>query len=206
ISWTSRTRISSLMRGPSFGAGCAGLIGRRMALLSSCRCNGLLPQVPKGSVQNGHKSTANRGTRRPFPYSGRCFLPRAGSDLVSRFRSSHHYAARSLANFGIEGHWQLIDLVWLWFRSPHFGLAAEMMRTSEPPHHDAATARSRYCVARQYNAGAGRLSQPRAMRVQLAAWREDLTRLCNANLVHKSILQNWVWKRGSVRMPRDAFV
>src|SRR5262245_16859224 len=23
---------------------------------------------------------------------------------------------------------------WLWFRSPHFGLAAEMMRTSEPPH------------------------------------------------------------------------
>src|SRR5262245_7839382 len=36
-----------------------------------------------------------------------------------------------------------IDLVWLWFRSPHFGLAARMMRTSEPPHqrrslHDAA--------------------------------------------------------------------
>jgi hypothetical protein len=23
-------------------------------------------------------------------------------------------------------------LVWLWFRSPHFGLAARMMRTSEP--------------------------------------------------------------------------
>jgi hypothetical protein len=22
--------------------------------------------------------------------------------------------------------------VWLWFRSPHFGLAAKMMRTSEP--------------------------------------------------------------------------
>jgi hypothetical protein len=30
--------------------------------------------------------------------------------------------------------WQLIDLVWLWFRSPHFGLAAEMMRISELPH------------------------------------------------------------------------
>src|SRR5204863_8352440 len=26
-------------------------------------------------------------------------------------------------------------LVWLWFRSPHFGLAARMMRTSEPPHY-----------------------------------------------------------------------
>jgi hypothetical protein len=45
-----------------------------------------------------------------------------GSRLVSRFQSSHHYAARSLANFGIEGHQQPIDLVWLWFRSPHFGL------------------------------------------------------------------------------------
>jgi hypothetical protein len=26
---------------------------------------------------------------------------------------------------------KLIDLVWLWFRSPHFGLAARMLRTSE---------------------------------------------------------------------------
>src|SRR5205807_7395480 len=58
--------------------------------------------------------------------------------LVSRFRSSHHCAAASFANFGIEGHYQLIDLVWLWFRSPHFGLAARMMRTSEPPHWDQA--------------------------------------------------------------------
>src|SRR5205085_9251248 len=57
--------------------------------------------------------------------------------LVSRFRSSHHCAAASFANFGIEGHWQLTDLVWLWFRSPHFGLAARMMRTSEPPHWSA---------------------------------------------------------------------
>ena len=42
--------------------------------------------------------------------------------LVSRFRSSHDFAAHSQANFGIEGHSQLIDLVWLWFRSPHLGL------------------------------------------------------------------------------------
>src|SRR5690606_34799975 len=54
--------------------------------------------------------------------------------LVSRFRSSHHCAAPLFANFGIEGHWQLIDLVWLWFRSPHDEPAAGMMRTSEPPH------------------------------------------------------------------------
>jgi len=51
--------------------------------------------------------------------------------LVSRFRSSHHCAAHSFANFEIEGHQQLIDLAWLWFRSPHFGLAARVMRTSD---------------------------------------------------------------------------
>src|SRR3954447_23859355 len=27
-----------------------------------------------------------------------------------------------------------LNLVWLWFRSPHEGLAERMMRTSEPPH------------------------------------------------------------------------
>jgi hypothetical protein len=35
----------------------------------------------------------------------------AQNGLVSRFRSSHHCVATSFANFGIEGHWQLIDLV-----------------------------------------------------------------------------------------------
>jgi hypothetical protein len=34
MSWTSRTRISSLMRGPSLAAGCGVLIGRRMGLIS----------------------------------------------------------------------------------------------------------------------------------------------------------------------------
>jgi hypothetical protein len=47
-------------------------------------------------------------------------------DLVSRFRSSHHCAAASFANFGNEGHWQLIDLVWLWFRSPHFAVSGRL--------------------------------------------------------------------------------
>jgi 2-methylcitrate dehydratase PrpD len=31
---------------------------------------------------------------------------------------------------GFQAHCQ----VWLWFGSPHVGLAARMMRTSEPPH------------------------------------------------------------------------
>jgi hypothetical protein len=39
----------------------------------------------------------------------------------------------SIANFGIEGYQQLIDLVWLWFRNLHDEIAAGMMRTSEPP-------------------------------------------------------------------------
>jgi hypothetical protein len=39
MSWTSRTRISSLMRGPSLAAGCAVLIGRRMVLFSLGHCD-----------------------------------------------------------------------------------------------------------------------------------------------------------------------
>jgi hypothetical protein len=39
MSWTSRTRISSLMRGPSLAAGCGVLIGRRMVLISFYRCD-----------------------------------------------------------------------------------------------------------------------------------------------------------------------
>ena len=49
--------------------------------------------------------------------------------LAFRFRSP----PRS-ANFGIERLSQIIVLVWLWFRSAHDRLAAEMMRTSKPPH------------------------------------------------------------------------
>jgi len=29
------------------------------------------------------------------------------------------FAASSFAKVGIEGHWQVVDLVWLWFRNPH---------------------------------------------------------------------------------------
>jgi hypothetical protein len=36
-------------------------------------------------------------------------LPVANLGLVSRFRSSHHYAARSLANFGIKGTLAIYD-------------------------------------------------------------------------------------------------
>jgi hypothetical protein len=39
MSWTSRTRISSLMRGPSLAAGCGVLIGRRMVALSYAVAN-----------------------------------------------------------------------------------------------------------------------------------------------------------------------
>jgi hypothetical protein len=38
MSWISRTRISSLMRGPSLAAGAGVLIGRRMGAISSCCC------------------------------------------------------------------------------------------------------------------------------------------------------------------------
>jgi len=45
-----------------------------------------------------------------------------------------------VANFGIAGHQQLIDLVWLWLRNPHDALA--VMRICESPPRPAAP-----CVA-----------------------------------------------------------
>ena len=54
--------------------------------------------------------------------------------LVSQFRSSHHSAAIPLRTSESKDAPPLIDLVWLWFRSPHAELAARTMRTSEPPH------------------------------------------------------------------------
>src|SRR5215472_12045165 len=41
-----------------------------------------------------------------------------------------------------KGTSNLLNLVWLWFRSPHLGLAARMMRTSEPPHLGTMAART----------------------------------------------------------------
>src|SRR5215472_13580705 len=46
---------------------------------------------------------------------------------------SHAYELRKS-----KGHWQIIELVWLWFRTPHAGLAAVLMRISEPPHKERA--------------------------------------------------------------------
>jgi len=43
-------------------------------------------------------------------------------------------ATPSFAKFGIEGHEQIIDIVRLFVQVPQAGLAASLMRTSEPPH------------------------------------------------------------------------
>ncbi len=64
---------------------------------------------------------------------------------------------------------------------PHLPFIARMRRQLAPDLR----------VARQHNAGAGLRSQPRDT-CATAARRGDLNRLCNANLVYKSILQNWV--------------
>src|SRR6266481_9318753 len=63
----------------------------------------------------------------------------------------------------------IIDLVWLWFRSPHFGLAAKMMRTSEPPH---------FVPAPPISAGdRGRVVDVRGLRVENAALANPCLRL-----------------------------
>src|SRR3979490_1185472 len=82
-------------------------------------------------------------------------------NLVSRFRSSHHCAAHSFANFGIKGTLAIYDssavfgfevptktrgyndrnfkstalnLVWFCIRRSYEGLAANMIGTSNAPH------------------------------------------------------------------------
>src|SRR5579872_6586229 len=54
--------------------------------------------------------------------------------LVSRFRSSYHFSEPHFELRNRKDPGKPIDLVWLWFRSPHDEPAAQMMRTSEPPH------------------------------------------------------------------------
>src|SRR5271169_850417 len=51
--------------------------------------------------------------------------------LVSRIRSSPHFAARSSASFGFERTSEAYNSSGVWFRSPHDRLAEAMMRTSE---------------------------------------------------------------------------
>src|SRR3984885_9994401 len=54
--------------------------------------------------------------------------------LVSRFRSSQHFTEPRFELRNRKDTSKPIDLVWLWFRSPHNEFAASLMRTSEPPH------------------------------------------------------------------------
>jgi hypothetical protein len=42
-----------------------------------------------------------------LPRSGHCRAILSANALVSRSRSSHHCTARLIADFAIEGHWQL---------------------------------------------------------------------------------------------------
>jgi hypothetical protein len=55
MSWTSRTRISSLIRGPSLVAGCGSLIGRRMGLISLNCCYWVVQTLPAG-IARYHES------------------------------------------------------------------------------------------------------------------------------------------------------
>jgi hypothetical protein len=54
--------------------------------------------------------------------------------LVSRFRSSQHFSEPRFELRNRKDTSKPIDLVWLWFRSPHDQPAAQKMRTSEPPY------------------------------------------------------------------------
>src|SRR6185312_5168382 len=54
--------------------------------------------------------------------------------LVSRFRNSHDLYIGLQANFGIEGHQQLIESSVVWFRSSPLRLISIIWRASKPRH------------------------------------------------------------------------
>jgi len=78
------------------------------------------------------------------PYAGpseRAWSESVGGTEVTRqvAPAVRHWHCRGCANLSrcsCSATWILAraGLVWLWFRSPHLGFAARMMRTSEPPH------------------------------------------------------------------------
>ena len=77
------------MRGPSFGAGCAGLIGRRMARLSSCCCNG-----PAAA------GTRRIGTNRAISQRGIAGFTSFGQPRRMTSRSAVDARSRKLHTFG----------------------------------------------------------------------------------------------------------
>jgi hypothetical protein len=80
---------------------------------------------------------AHAGEASGLPFStynrSRCgFSCRRSSVLIRKFASFCGDLVCELRNRKDTS--KLLFPVWLWFRSPHDGLAATMMRTSEPPH------------------------------------------------------------------------
>src|SRR5262245_7329814 len=114
---------------------------------------------PKPRPPNARRPASAGATRT----ARRAIIVRFLPMLVSRFRIPPHFAARSVANFAIEGPWKLINLVGLWFRTPHVALAAIMMRTSEPPHQQDYTHNPRGA----YVAASHAATRPALMRSQL---------------------------------------
>jgi hypothetical protein len=87
MSWTSRTRISSLMRGPSLAAGCGVLIGRRMVPLSYVVATGLLH--PTRTTMDNRPRMLIGEHRRSGVFAGksttiRCYLLPAGAVCSER--------------------------------------------------------------------------------------------------------------------------
>lgn len=70
----------------------------------------ILATCPSNHVTQAQWQLNPIALRRPFPKFASC-------------------RGTFVCDFGIEGPWQLIERVWLWFRNPHGGLAATVMRT-----------------------------------------------------------------------------
>jgi hypothetical protein len=100
----NRSTGRSMVRGENLGQCLAidvvGAAGRGRADAELIRPVGARRRAPAPRKRRARRQGAQTLSNIVFMVS----LPYGPNALVSRFRSSHHCAAASFANFGIEGH------------------------------------------------------------------------------------------------------
>src|SRR5262249_44897123 len=107
--WLRAARQAEIPRAATSGGGCAPLEG----FAAEWKVVGVMPFDPYDAVNPRRERPINQ-------------CPDSEVRIVSRSQVCELRNHKDTS--------KTIDLVWLWFRSPHRGLAALLMRTSELPH------------------------------------------------------------------------
>src|SRR6478672_3462157 len=97
--------------------------------LAECEWAAIKPMLP---ISRGGSRVNDRACPTCVTGCGCVLMSPCPSVLIPKFASFCGDLVCELRNRKDTS--KLLFLVWLWFRSPHDGRAATMMRSSEPPH------------------------------------------------------------------------